>query len=100
MTTKVPTASTPVAISSQVVYRGQKYDLVALVAKDQAGNVVPTANQEVNVKVTSAKIVGLGNGDSADISNYALNKVKLFMGKALAVVKKEPKVSYQVEVEF
>lgn len=100
VTTKVQTASTPVAISSEVVYRGQKYDLVALVAKDQAGNVVPTANQEVNLKVTSAKIVGLGNGDPADISNYALDKVKLFMGKALAVVKKEPKVSYQVEVEF
>ena len=54
----------------------------------------------MNVKVTSAKIVGLGNGDPADISNYALDKVKLFMGKALVVVKKEPKVSYQVEVEF
>ena len=60
---------------------------------------MPCENREISFEIYGGKIVGIGNGDPADISPYSLKQVKLFNGKALLIVKKAAKQLYRIVVK-
>ncbi|MGN0276014.1 MAG: Ig-like domain-containing protein [Hominisplanchenecus sp.] len=62
------------------------YILVEIVDKD--GNVVPTADNNVKFQISGdGKIVGVDNGDSAEVTqSYKGNERKAYSGKAMVIV--------------
>ena len=93
------TAGKTASLELNTIYEGQVYDLVAVQALDQAGVAVPCENREISFEIYGGKIVGIGNGDPADISPYSLKQFKLFNGKALIIVKKAAKQLYRIVVK-
>lgn len=93
------TAGVSTELATSVLYQGQDYDLVAVQAVDEAGREVPMENKEISISITNGQVIGLGNGDPADTSDFSLDKIKLFSGKALIIVRKDSATEYQVEVK-
>ena len=77
---------TSLAISQR--YAGEVYDLFEVTGVDQAGVYTPMAEALVSVSVSGGAIVGLANGNPADISEFSLKEKKLFSGKLIVIVKK------------
>lgn len=71
------------------IYSGDDLVLFEISAFDENGYAVPTACDEILVTSEKGTVVGLGNGNPADISDYNLREISLFSGKALAVVAKD-----------
>lgn len=51
---------------------------------------MPTADELVAVLVKNGTILGLANGDPADLDGYNCQEKELFSGKLMAIIKKEP----------
>jgi len=67
---------------------GSDVVLVHVDIVDDAGNVVPDADDQVNFTVTGpGSIIGVDNGNSRDDSSFKLNYRKAFNGHVFAVVK-------------
>lgn len=80
------------------LYKGKDYDLVAIQALDANGIEVPLENKEISIAVEGGQVIGLGNGNPADTSDFSLDTIKLFNGKTLAIVKKEQE-QYKLNVK-
>lgn len=78
-----------VAISEY--YKGEEYVLLEVSGLDNNGNFVPTADSLVEVSVKNGTIVGLANGNPADLSDFSVQEKCLFSGKLMVIVKKEEK---------
>ena len=70
-----------------VRYQGKETTIYELEAIDRNNNLVPTADNWIDVKCDNAKIIGLTNGDPSDLSPYSLTRIRLFSGKAIVIVK-------------
>ncbi|KAF1299329.1 glycoside hydrolase [Enterococcus sp. JM4C] len=68
-------------------YRGQTHCLFEVRALDKDHTYVPTANEWISLKSNGGDIIGLGNGNPSDHHQNDLTKIRLFNGKALAIVK-------------
>jgi len=92
-THEIRTTGEPAAIRLLVdrsVIKADKHDLVHLTVEivDEAGNVVPTANNLVQFSVTGAgRLLGVDNGDPRDHHSYLLNERHAFNGLCLAIVR-------------
>ncbi len=75
-------------VTTTLLFDGENEQLYALKALDKNAHFVPTCNQKVTLSVTGGRILGLGNGDPADISDFSLSTINLFNGKALMIVEK------------
>ena len=84
---KHQTSSTIHAIRSKRIFEGKEYSLFALEAVDDHQRFVPTANNQVTISVENGEIVGLANGNPTNQAAYSLDHVRLFQGKALAIVR-------------
>lgn len=84
---KHQTSSTIHAIRSKRIFEGKEYSLFALEAVDDHQRFVPTANNQVTISVENGEIVGLANGNPTNQAAYSLDRVRLFQGKALAIVR-------------
>jgi beta-galactosidase len=55
---------------------------------DQSGILCPLADSTVQFKVTGpGEIAAVGNGDPMSLESFQSNKVKLFFGKAIVIVR-------------
>ncbi|WP_086347816.1 glycoside hydrolase family 2 TIM barrel-domain containing protein [Candidatus Enterococcus clewellii] len=83
-------------------YSGEKYRLFEINGVDRAGNFVPTAESEVVVSVSGGTIIGLANGNPADLSGYNIQEKCLFSGKLMVIVQEdegiEPELSTWLKV--
>ena len=92
-THEIRTTGEPVAIRILVdrsVINADERDLAHLTVKivDEAGYVVPTANNLVQFSVTGAgRLIGVDNGDPRDHHSYLLDERKAFNGLCLAIVR-------------
>ncbi|MGF2054716.1 sugar-binding domain-containing protein [Vagococcus fluvialis] len=84
----IRTSSSMVQTKLTVVYSGNELELYEVKAVDKNDNFVPTANNTMNVKVINGSILGLGNGNPANTAEFSLEKIELFNGRALAIVKR------------
>lgn len=75
----------------------KEYSLFALEAVDDHQRFVPTANNQVTISVENGEIVGLANGNPTNQDVYSLACVRLFQGKALAIVRTS-EASVQIKV--
>ncbi|WP_274641906.1 glycoside hydrolase family 2 TIM barrel-domain containing protein [Streptococcus equinus] len=71
------------------IYSGDDFVLFEISALDENDYAVPTACDDILVTSEKGTVVGLGNGNPADISDYNLCEISLFSGKALAIVAKD-----------
>ncbi|QEA51965.1 glycoside hydrolase family 2 TIM barrel-domain containing protein [Loigolactobacillus coryniformis] len=87
-TVKVTSGSVD-SLKTTLLFDGQSEQLYSLTALDKNKQIVPTSNQSVVISVTGGHILGLGNGNPADISAHSLTRINLFNGKALVILKKD-----------
>ena len=87
------TASAPVALrltADRTAIKADGYDLsfVTIEATDAKGHIVPTADLMLDFKVEGAgELFGVDNGNAADTLCLKGRQMKMFSGKALAVVR-------------
>ena len=101
-THELRTTGKPAAIRLRIdhlVIKANKRDVahVRIEIVDEAGYVVPTANNLVQFSVTGAgRLIGVDNGDPRDHHSYKLNERSAFNGLCLVIVQsngKEGKIS-------
>ncbi len=63
---------------------------VTITALDESGRAVANANNLIHVSVRGGQLLGLDNGDSTDYTPYHEPARRLFSGKLVAVVRREP----------
>lgn len=85
------TSANVTEIKQETIFSGNEVDLISLTALDLQGNEVPTAENLIHLSLENGRIIGLGNGNPADTSDFSLDSITLFSGKALAIVGKEEK---------
>ncbi len=57
-------------------------------ALDKDGNICPLAGNEIEVKISGAgKLAGVDNGNPQSFNFFGSDKVNLFYGKAMIIVK-------------
>lgn len=78
-------------ITAKLLFAGKSVQLYELDAWDENQHFVPDCNQQVSLSVLGGSVLGLGNGDPADNSNFSLTTIHLFNGKALVIVEKTAK---------
>lgn len=72
---------------------------VVIDVTDAAGGIVPSADNEVEIKIEGpGKLLGLESGDLASHEDYKSNKRKVYRGKLLAYVKVEKPGAIKVSV--
>jgi len=92
-TEDVKTAGAPVRIAlapdrSELSADGADLSFVTVQLLDRAGVAVPTADQLVRLRVSgAARIVGVDNGDQISHASFKADRVRLFNGKALVIVR-------------
>jgi beta-galactosidase len=74
-------------IDCERIFAGNEYSLYKLEAVDRDQCFIPTANSNISINVKNGEIVGLANGNPIDHSDYSLENISLFQGKALAIVR-------------
>lgn len=73
--------------STDLSASGEDIAFVEISMADVEGNLVLNANNRVSVKVAGkGRLLGLDNGDSADVDGYHISSRCLFSGKLLAMI--------------
>ncbi|MDE7049423.1 MAG: DUF4982 domain-containing protein [Lactobacillus sp.] len=90
-----------VAIKVLPRYQGKSTTIFELRAVDFNDNLVPVADSLVTLECENGEILGLTNGDPSDTSQYSLDTIRLFSGKAIVIVKhtekKQPKILVKIK---
>lgn len=94
------TSSAEVSLQQDVLFTGQETDLIAISAVDENGNLVNLSEEVIEVKAEKGTVIGLGNGDPADISDFSLADIKLFSGRAVAIVKHDKEGFVKISTNF
>ncbi|KAF1298330.1 glycoside hydrolase [Enterococcus sp. JM4C] len=81
-------------------FDGEEYTLVEVAGRDAQGNFVPMVDSLVTVACENGKIIGLANGNPADLSGFNRQEKRLFSGKLLAVVKKNKEQPIKVSAQL
>lgn len=84
------TSGTTDSVTVKERFCGADYSLFEIQGIDSEGIEVPTADELVAVLVKNGTILGLANGDPADLDGYNCQEKKLFSGKLMSIIKKEP----------
>ncbi|MCJ7446967.1 MAG: DUF4982 domain-containing protein [Bacteroidales bacterium] len=86
-TTGKPSAIRLIADSKQIKADNQDVAHVRVEIIDSKGNVVPTADNLIQYRITgSGRLIGLDNGNPTDHEPYKSDKRKVFNGLGLAIV--------------
>jgi len=83
------TAKEVVDFLTEVIYDGETTQLIKVEARDEEGNIVPMANNALEMEIKNGSILGTGNGNPAYAGEEKEGALHLFSGKALMIVKKE-----------
>jgi len=92
-TKEVKTAGAPTRIAlapdrSTLHADGNDLSFVTVTVLDRAGVTVPTADHLIRFRVTGdARIVGVDNGDQIGHASFKADRVQLFNGKALVILR-------------
>jgi len=92
-TEQVKTAGAPARIAlvpdrSELRAGGADLSFVTVQVLDRAGVAVPTADLLIRLRVAgAARIAGVDNGDEISHAPFNADRVKLFNGKALVIVR-------------
>lgn len=87
------TSGTIQAVRCERIFAGKEYSLYQLEGIDEQQRVVPTADNNLSICVENGEVVGLANGDPINQAAYSLESIRLFQGKALAIVRSGEKDS-------
>jgi len=67
---------------------GQDLSYVLIEALDDAGRLVPNADNELKIRVEGVgELVGVGNGNPQSFHDFQGNTIPLFHGKAMAIIR-------------
>ncbi|MBO0451779.1 sugar-binding domain-containing protein [Candidatus Enterococcus murrayae] len=75
------------SVRSEKVFEGAEYTLYKLEGIDEQQRLVPTADELLSIRVENGEIVGLANGNPINQDAHSLETIRLFQGKALAIVR-------------
>lgn len=92
------TAKEAVDFLTEVIFDGETTQLIKVEAIDEEGNVVPMANNALDIAMKNGSLLGTGNGNPAYAEEDKENTLHLFSGKALLIVKKENELLPQIKV--
>ncbi|MFZ1290068.1 MAG: glycoside hydrolase family 2 TIM barrel-domain containing protein [Melioribacteraceae bacterium] len=87
------TADVPYSISltpdrSIINSDGEDLSYILVEALDKNGNLCPLADNEINFEIIgNGEIAGVGNGNPQSYQSFKSDKIKLFYGKAILIVK-------------
>ena len=87
------TSGTIQAVRCERIFAGKEYSLYQLEGIYEQQRVVPTADNNLSICVENGEVVGLANGDPINQAAYSLESIRLFQGKALAIVRSGEKDS-------
>jgi beta-galactosidase len=86
-TTGKPAALRLLLDNKQITADNQDVAHIRIEIIDQKGNIVPTADNLIQYKISGAgKLIGLENGNSSDHEPYKSDKRKVFNGLGLAII--------------
>ena len=93
-TSKVETTGTPVRLRltvdrTELAGDGIDAQPITIEALDAKGRPVPTADQEIVLRIQGGRIIGVGNGDPTSLAPSKGERVRLFNGLAQAIVQSE-----------
>ena len=92
-TQEVKTAGPPARVAlapdrSRLHADGNDLSFVTVTVLDRAGVAVPTADQVIRFRLRGdARIIGVDNGDQISHAPFQADRVRLFNGKALVIVR-------------
>ena len=76
------------AESQSIRLDGEDLSFILLEAYDKNGIFCPLADQQVQIEINGpASIAGVGNGNPQSLAPFQADKVKLFYGKAMIILK-------------
>lgn len=74
--------------------------MFAISALDQYDHFVPMADNSMSIKGEKGTVVGLGNGNPSDTSDYNLQEISLFSGKAMVIVALDENGKAEISVKL
>src|SRR6266480_4628594 len=87
-TTGKPTRVALAPDRSRIRANGEDLSFVTVTVRDRQGRAVPTAEPLIRFRVSGgARIVGVDNGDEISHTSFQANRVRLFNGKALVIIR-------------
>ncbi|MDU7209538.1 MAG: DUF4982 domain-containing protein, partial [Streptococcus sp.] len=87
-------------LSVEKIYLGNRFALFAISALDQYDHFVPMADDSISIKGEKGTVVALGNGNPSDTSDYHLQEISLFSGKAMAIVALDGEGKAEISVKL
>ncbi|MCY7154580.1 DUF4982 domain-containing protein [Streptococcus gallolyticus subsp. gallolyticus] len=87
-------------LSVEKIYSGNRFALFAISALDQYDHFVPMADNSISIKGEKGTVVGLGNGNPSDTSDYNLQEISLFSGKAMVIVALDENGKAEISVKL
>jgi beta-galactosidase len=67
---------------------------------DEQGKLVPYADHLIEISILGeGELIGAANGDPCAVNNYGSNKLKVYKGKAIAVVRGHKKGEVKIKVD-
>lgn len=98
--TKRLTNKTTTKVVANEIFSGKEIDLFELKAIDENGNFVEGVNDQIRLEVDGGKLVNSANGNPINQTVGNSQTVKLFSGKALAIVQKNDVDTVKVEAKM
>jgi len=98
--TKRLTNKTTTKVVANEIFSGKEIDLFELKAIDENGNFVEGVNDQIRLEVDGGKLVNSANGNPINQIVGNSQTVKLFSGKALAIVQKNDVDTVKVEAKM
>lgn len=82
------TSGQTVSVCAKNIFSGKDIELFEISARDMYNHLVPIADDCIEVIAENGTVIGLGNGNPADITSQSLSEICLFSGKAMVMVSK------------
>ncbi|MEO0897306.1 MAG: glycoside hydrolase family 2 TIM barrel-domain containing protein [Bacteroidota bacterium] len=80
---------------------GAELSYILLEAIDKEGRLMPLADHELTISLSGqGEILGVGNGDQRSYASFQSDKVKLFYGKAMVIVRAQEGGSGTINLTF
>ncbi|WP_314062206.1 hypothetical protein [uncultured Vagococcus sp.] len=85
---------------AEIVFDGESLCLVSIEALDLQRNLDIMCERTAFLNCQGGKIIALGSGNPADLSTTSCEKITLFSGKALAIIKKNHSDDIELQDTF
>ena len=82
------TSSKIFSLTVEKIFCSGLTEIFKIVGVDRNGIIVPDAESEVSISIKNGTVVGLANGNPADISDFSIKRKRLFSGEMVVIASK------------